>query len=108
MCRVLRPGGRAVIDMNPKVPEGKESHQFHGPAGQFWAWNEADARRMMEAAGFDDVAITYARPAGGHRLANLLLRRFLGADEETVVAAVKPVPVRPADVARAEEAVAVG
>lgn len=53
MCRVLRPGGRAVIDMNPRVPEGTESHLSRGPAGQFRVWNDADVRRMMEAAGFE-------------------------------------------------------
>ena len=108
MCRVLRPGGRAVIDMNPKVREETESHGARGPGGHFWVWNEADVRRMTEAAGFDDVAITYARPGGNNRLGNLLVRLFFGTDEETIVAAVKPVPVRPADDARAEEAVAVG
>jgi len=108
MCRVLRPGGRAVIDMNPKVPEGAESHQAQGPAGHYWAWNEADVRRMTEAAGFGDVAITYVHAAGDNRLVNLLVRLSFGTDEETIVAGVKPVPARPADRARAEEAVAVG
>ena len=107
MCRVLRPGGRAVIDMNPRVPEGTESHRMRGPGGQFWAWNDADVRRMTEAAGFDDVAITHV-PGTDSRLLNALSRRLFGTDEETIVAAVKPVPVPPADDVRAEEAVAVG
>ena len=90
MCRVLRPGGRAVIDMNPRVPEGTESHLFRGPAGQVRVWNDADVRRMMEAAGFDDVAITHARIASDNRLGNRLARVVFGTDEETIVAAVKP------------------
>ncbi len=90
MCRVLRPGGRAVIDTNPRVPEGTESHLFRGPAGQVRVWNDADVRRMMEAAGFDDVAITHARIAGDNRLGNRLARVVFGTDEETIVAAVKP------------------
>jgi SAM-dependent methyltransferase len=90
MCRVLRPGGRAVIDINLRVPEGTESHRFRGPAGEFWAWNDADARRMMEAAGFDDVAITYAHPGGQSRLGNYVVRRVFGTDEDMIVAAVKP------------------
>ena len=106
MCRVLRPGGRAVIDMNPTVPEGTESHRMRGPGGEGWAWNDADVRRMMEAAGFDDVAITHV-PGSDSRILNALSRRVLGTDEETIVAAVKPLPVRPADAVRAEEAVAV-
>ena len=107
MCRVLRPGGRAVVDMNPRVPEGTESHLGRGPAGQFWVWNDADVQRMLEAAGFDDVTITHMLGSDS-RILNALSRRMLGTDEETIVVAVKPMPVRPAEDARAEEAVAVG
>jgi SAM-dependent methyltransferase len=107
MCRVLRPGGRAVIDMNPTVPEGTESHRMRGPGGEFWAWNDPDVRRMMEGAGFDDVAITHV-PGTYSRVLNALSRRVVGTDEETIVAAVKPVPVPRADAVRADEAVAVG
>jgi SAM-dependent methyltransferase len=107
MCRVLRPGGRAVIDMNPNVPEGTQSHRMRGPGGEFWAWNDADVRRMMEAAGFNDVAITHVL-GSDRRILNALSRRMLGTDEETVVAAVKRLPVRPADTVRAMEAVGVG
>ena len=90
MCRVLRPGGRAVIDVNPRVPEGTESHLMRGPGGQFRAWNDADVRRMTETAGFDDVAITHARVADDNRLGNRLARLVFGVDEETIVVAVKP------------------
>jgi SAM-dependent methyltransferase len=106
MCRVLRPGGRAVIDMNPTVPEGTESHRMKGPGGEFWAWNDADVQRMLRAAGFDDVTITHV-PGTDSRLLNSLSRRLLGTDEETIAMAVKRVPVPAADDARAEEAVAV-
>jgi SAM-dependent methyltransferase len=107
MCRVLRPGGRAVIDMNPTVPEGTESHRMRGPGGEFWAWNDADVRRMMEAAGFDDIAISHV-PGTDSRILNALSRRVLGTDEETIAAAVNPLPVPRADAVRAEEDVAVG
>ena len=107
MCRVLRPGGRAVIDMNPTVPEGTGSHRMRGPGGEFWAWNDADVRRKMEAAGFDDVAITHMLGTDS-RIFNALSRRLFGTSEETIVAAVKPVPVPRGDAVRAEEAVAVG
>jgi len=89
MCRVLRPGGRAVVDMNPTVPEGTESHRMRGPGGEFWAWNHADVRRLMEAAGFGDIAITHV-PGTDNRFLNALSRRVFGTDEETIVAAVKP------------------
>jgi SAM-dependent methyltransferase len=107
MCRVLRPGGRAVIDMNPMVPEGTESYRMRGPGGEFWAWNDADVQRMMEAAGLDDVAITHV-PGTDSRILNDLSRRMYGTDEETVVAAVKPMPVHAELGASAAEAVAVG
>lgn len=90
MCRVLRPGGRAVVDMNPTVPKGTESHVFRAPAGEVRLWNDADVRRMIEAAGFGDVAITHARIAGDNRLGNRLARLVYGTDEETIVVAVKP------------------
>ncbi len=106
-CRVLRPGGRAVIDMNPRVPDGIESHLFTGPAGRFWAWSDGDVRRMMEAAGFDEIEITHVRPAGQSRAGSRLIRLVLGTDEETVALAVKPVSVRPAEAEPAQEPVAV-
>jgi ubiquinone/menaquinone biosynthesis C-methylase UbiE len=108
MYRVLRPGGRIVIDMSPKLPEGTESHRARGPGGLVWVRDEADVRRMTDAAGFDDVAITYARPAGKNRLGGLLLRLYHGTDEEMIVAAVKPLLLRAADDARAEDTVVVG
>ncbi len=108
MCRVLRPGGRAVIDVNPRIPEGTESHLMRGPGGQFRVWNDADVRRMTEAAGFVDVSINHVLGTDS-RLLNSLSRRLYGTDEETVAMAVKPVPVRPdKEAARAEETVAVG
>lgn len=105
MCRVLRPGGRAAMQIGFKVADGTATHKM---LGTFWVWNEAEVRRMTEAAGFDVVAISYARVAGDNRLGNLLGRLAMGTDEIRIVTAMKPVPVRPADDARAEEAVAVG
>ena len=107
MCRLLRPGGRVVVDVNPRIPEGTESHPGRGLGGRFMMWNDADVRRMVEAAGFDDVAITHV-PGTDSRLLNAISRRALGTDEETMVAAVKPSPVARAEAVRAEEAVAVG
>jgi SAM-dependent methyltransferase len=56
MCRVLRPGGRAVVMMNARVPEGTPSRLDDYAC---WEWNEPDARRLMEDAGFTDVAVFY-------------------------------------------------
>jgi len=107
MCRVLRPGGRAVVDVNPRIPDGTESQRMRGPGGEFRVWNDADVRRMTEAAGFADVSITHVLGTDS-RVLNSLSRRLYGTDEETVVVAVKPEPVLPAEDVKAEEAVAVG
>ena len=104
MCRVLRPGGRAAMQIGWKVADGTATHKMFGT---FWVWNEAEVRRMTEAAGFDDVSISYGR-IGDSRLYNLLGRLLMGTDEIRIVVAVKPMPIRPTDDARAEEAVAVG
>jgi SAM-dependent methyltransferase len=105
ICRVLRPGGRAAMQIGWKVAEGTEAHKILG--GMSWVWNEADVRRMAGEAGFDAVSVSYGRVGGENRLGNLLGRLVMGTDEIRIVTAVKPVPVRPADDARAEEAVAV-
>ena len=63
---------------------------------------------MLGAAGFGDVAISCARPAGDNRLGNYVVQQVFGTKEETIVTAVKPMPARPAEDVRAEEPVAVG
>jgi SAM-dependent methyltransferase len=62
MCRVLRPGGRAVITVGWKSDDAKES-SGHDALG-LWTWHESDVRQMMEDAGFADVSVTYG-PWGG-------------------------------------------
>ena len=55
MARVLRPGGRAVLTLDPPVRHPDRS----GKANSFgeWQWSADDARRMMEQAGFADVSV---------------------------------------------------
>ena len=55
MCRVLRPAGRAVMQIGWKVAEGTPTHQI---LGTFRVWNEAEVRRIAAAAGFEEVAIS--------------------------------------------------
>lgn len=90
MHRVLRPGGRAVVEMGAKVAAGTETHLWRGVA---WVWNEPDVRRLVEEAGFGDVSITYAHYSssafGGTRVA-ALANRFIGMEDLRFVRAVKP------------------
>ncbi len=55
MARVLGPGGRAVLTLDPPVRHPERS----GKANAFgeWQWSADDARRMMEEAGFADVSV---------------------------------------------------
>jgi len=106
ICRVLRPGGRAVIETGG-VPEGK-SREAQGLAGRYWAWSDADMRRMTEEAGFEDVAIRHVTVTGDHRLTGRVVRRVFGTNEDSLVLAVKPMSVRPAEADVPTEPVAVG
>ena len=55
-CRVLRPGGRAVLNIGERVAEGKQTHKAWGgtPVGA-----DDDVRRMVEEASFTNVTIQY-------------------------------------------------
>jgi len=103
VCRVLRPGGRAVMMIGARVPEGAEPRVVLGHATR----NEADVRRMVEAAGFD-VSIAYRPMGGDNRVANALCRLVMGTDQVRVVTAVKPAVVQAEGDAAPREAIAVG
>jgi hypothetical protein len=53
VSRVLRPRGRAVLNIGERVPDGTTTHRI---LGEIWVWSEADARRMVEQAGFIDLS----------------------------------------------------
>jgi ubiquinone/menaquinone biosynthesis C-methylase UbiE len=57
--RVLRPGGRAVFTMgdNTKALLGRTDKSGTRDAWGVWSWNDADAARLVEEAGFTDVTI---------------------------------------------------
>jgi SAM-dependent methyltransferase len=56
MHRVLRPGGRAVVTLG--LPSDEASLSGTSNEWGFWRWSEADARRLMEEAGFGDVSVS--------------------------------------------------
>ena len=86
-CRVLRPGGRAVMQLGWRVPDGTATHKRWGMA---WVWDEAEVRRMTEAAGFRDITVSYVPIGGDSCLLNLVGRLLMGTDELRLVGAAKP------------------
>ena len=68
MRRVLRPGGRAVVTLGDSKPThwGATTESGTRDAWGQWQWSDADAQRLMEAAGFADVVVTVL--SGGFQL----------------------------------------
>ena len=87
MFRVLRPGGRAALEMGWRVPEGTESHQAFGG---MWIWTEADARRLFEDAGFVDVSVTYDDIRGEWNGPVGILHRLTTLEGMRIVRGTKP------------------
>lgn len=87
MFRVLRPGGRTVLEMGWRVPEGTASHQAFGG---MWIWTEEDARRLVEDAGFDDVSVTYDDVRGEWNGPVGMLLRLTTLEGMRIVRGTKP------------------
>lgn len=88
--RVLAPGGRAVVSFAAEqLPEGVETREARGFAGTYTALSEATATRMVQAAGFERVTVSWASVAGDHELIGRVLR-LLGGDQMDIVIGYKP------------------
>jgi SAM-dependent methyltransferase len=83
--RVLRPGGRIVLNIGERVTEGTQTHQI---LSAIWVWSEDDVRRMVEHAGFTDITIRYASSSGDSRLL-AISNRLGGADQLRLVSGIK-------------------
>ena len=70
MYRVLRPGGWAVFTMGEHVRPGWGATDASGARNAWgvWNWSDADAQRMVEEAGFVDVAFSVLPVAYESRL----------------------------------------
>lgn len=86
--RVLRPGGRMLMQIGMRWPDGPPKHMPH-PVSPL-AGDEVASRRLVEDAGFREVTITYGRVGGENRLGNAVSRWTAGSDELRLVGAVKP------------------
>jgi SAM-dependent methyltransferase len=73
--RVLRPGGRAVLNIGERVDPGTQTHRILN--GTVWVWAEDDVRSMIEQAGFTDVTIQYV-PWGEDTIANRQFAKLVG------------------------------
>lgn len=56
MVRVLRPGGRVVLNIGERVEPETRTHRV---LGTMWVWSEADVRALVEQAGLVDVSVSY-------------------------------------------------
>lgn len=88
MARVLRPGGRLVLDVGPHVDPDTPTHQELN--GRLWVWAEDDARRMVEHAGFTSVTLLHVTPTPRDRLSAALSTRLGVPHEYVLVHASKP------------------
>ncbi len=87
--RVLRPGGRLLIQIGMRWPNGMPKHMPH-PRAQFDVADEGAVRKLVEDAGFSEVSMSYGLVGGDSRLGNWVSRVLGGSDELRLVAAGKP------------------
>ena len=87
--RVLRPGGRMLMQIGMKWPDGPPKHMPH-PRANVDVSDEDAVRRMVEDAGFGDISISYSPVFGEHRWANLVSRQLSGSDQVRLVGARRP------------------
>jgi ubiquinone/menaquinone biosynthesis C-methylase UbiE len=90
VLRVLRPGGRMLMQIGMNWPHGLPKHMPHpNPFGHDYS-DEAAVRKMVEEAGYGEISISYVPVFGEHGLANRVSRMMGGSDEVRLVGAVKP------------------
>ena len=71
VCRVLRPGGRAVMTIGERVSAGTQTERRWGA---LWVWSEDDVLGMVKQAGFTDVTLHYAPSWGDDPVSKTLVR----------------------------------
>ena len=89
VLRVLRPGGRMLMQIGMKWPHGPPKHILH-PTAHVDVSDEAAVRKLVNDAGFGEISISYGLVGGESRPGNLASRLTTGSDELRLVGAVKP------------------
>lgn len=89
ILRVLRPGGRMLMQIGMRWPNGVPKHLPH-PKAHLDVADEDVVRKLVEGAGFGEVSIAYGLVGGESRLGNLASRLLGGSDEIRLVGGVKP------------------
>jgi SAM-dependent methyltransferase/carbon monoxide dehydrogenase subunit G len=79
MLRVLRPGGRAVLNIGEAVPAGTPTQRRWG---LLWLWADDEVQAMVERAGFTDVSMHYTAAWGDDPMSRFVMRLMdrLGAE----------------------------
>jgi len=88
MLRVLRPGGRMLMQVGMRWPDGPPKHMPHPTSHVVDVGDEASVRKLVEGAGFGEISFSYGPGSAGrvgHRVGLLLA----GSDELRLVGAVK-------------------
>ncbi len=91
MIRVLRPGGRAVLNIGEAVPAGTPTRRRWG---LMWLWADDEVQRMVQQAGFTNVSMHFTPAWGDDPISKLFMRLMdrLGAKTRDLrfVSATKP------------------
>jgi SAM-dependent methyltransferase/carbon monoxide dehydrogenase subunit G len=79
MFRVLRPGGRLVVNIGEAMPAGTPTQRRWG---LMWLWADDTVQRMVEQAGFTDVTLHYTPAWGDDPMSKAMMKLMdrLGAE----------------------------
>jgi SAM-dependent methyltransferase len=89
ILRVLRPGGRLLMQVGMRWPDGPPKHMPHPISHVVDVGDETSVRKLFEGAGFGEVSISYG-PGSAGRVGHRVDLLLAGSDELRVVRAVKP------------------
>lgn len=89
ILRVLRPGGRMVMQIGMRWPDGIPGHLPHPTSRTIDVSDEDAVRILVENVGFSPVSFVYG-PASAGRVGHFVDLRLMGSDELRLVKAFKP------------------